>query len=92
MASALRKRGALKGLYVPRYVNNPEVVADAIQRLWPLFKDIFDVINSFEDLELKLTYVGSAKDETYAQVLESVLVGPINGGNYCFVFEINFRD
>nr|GEX49288.1 transportin MOS14 [Tanacetum cinerariifolium] len=26
-----------------RYVNNPEAVADAIQRLWPLFKAIFDV-------------------------------------------------
>ncbi|XP_024969319.1 transportin MOS14 isoform X1 [Cynara cardunculus var. scolymus] len=25
-----------------RYVNNPEAVADAIQRLWPLFKAIFD--------------------------------------------------
>ncbi|KAI3752891.1 hypothetical protein L2E82_24932 [Cichorium intybus] len=26
-----------------RYVNNPEAVADAIQRLWPLFKAIFDI-------------------------------------------------
>ncbi|XP_075075681.1 transportin MOS14 isoform X2 [Nicotiana tabacum] len=26
-----------------RYVNHPEAVADAIQRLWPIFKAIFDV-------------------------------------------------
>ncbi|XP_071710316.1 transportin MOS14-like isoform X1 [Rutidosis leptorrhynchoides] len=26
-----------------RYVNNPEAVADAIQRLWPIFKAIFDI-------------------------------------------------
>ncbi|KAI8543531.1 hypothetical protein RHMOL_Rhmol08G0225800 [Rhododendron molle] len=26
-----------------RYVNNPEAVADAVQRLWPIFKAIFDI-------------------------------------------------
>lgn len=26
-----------------RYVNHPEAVADAIQKLWPIFKAIFDV-------------------------------------------------
>lgn len=26
-----------------RYVNHPEAVADAIQRLWPIFKAIFDL-------------------------------------------------
>ncbi|GKB59103.1 probable histone chaperone ASF1A isoform X2 [Tanacetum coccineum] len=31
-------------------------------------------------LELKLAYVGSAEDETYAQLHESALVGPINIG------------
>ncbi|KAG6527216.1 hypothetical protein ZIOFF_009311 [Zingiber officinale] len=31
-----------------------------------------------DDLEWKLTYVGSAEDETYDQLLESVLVGPVN--------------
>lgn len=40
------------------------------------------------DLEWKLIYVGSAEDETYNQVLESVLVGPINVGNYRFVFQV----
>ncbi|XP_022134835.1 transportin MOS14 [Momordica charantia] len=29
--------------YIFRYVNHPEAVADAIQRLWPLFKAIFDI-------------------------------------------------
>lgn len=29
--------------YIFRYVNHPEAVADAIQRLWPIFKAIFDV-------------------------------------------------
>ncbi|KAL5993056.1 hypothetical protein ACLOJK_013976 [Asimina triloba] len=49
-----------------------------------------------DDLEWKLTYVGSAEDETYDQLLESVLVGPVNVGNYRFVlqeikFPINFH-
>ncbi|KAH0467484.1 hypothetical protein IEQ34_004722 [Dendrobium chrysotoxum] len=34
------------------------------------------------DLEWKLIYVGSAEDEKYDQLLESVLVGPVNVGNY----------
>ncbi|KAL0326942.1 UNVERIFIED_CONTAM: Histone chaperone ASF1B [Sesamum angustifolium] len=34
------------------------------------------------DLEWKLIYVGSAEDETYDQVLESVFVGPVNVGYY----------
>ncbi|XP_048500147.1 transportin MOS14 isoform X2 [Beta vulgaris subsp. vulgaris] len=29
--------------YIFRYLNHPEAVADAIQRLWPIFKAIFDV-------------------------------------------------
>lgn len=39
------------------------------------------------DLEWKLIYVGSAEDEKYDQLLESVLVGPVNVGNYRFVFQ-----
>jgi len=42
----------------------------------------------FADLEWKLIYVGSAEDEKYDQVLESVLVGPVNIGNYRFVFQV----
>lgn len=40
------------------------------------------------DLEWKLIYVGSAEDETYDQQLESVLVGPVNVGNYRFVLQV----
>jgi hypothetical protein len=40
------------------------------------------------DLEWKLIYVGSAEDEKYDQVLESVLVGPVNVGNYRVVFQV----
>ncbi|KAL8141960.1 hypothetical protein V2J09_014992 [Rumex salicifolius] len=29
--------------YIFRYVNHPEAVASAIQRLWPIFKAIFDI-------------------------------------------------
>ena len=39
---------------------------------------------------MKLTYVGSAEDETYDQLLESVLVGPVNVGNYRFVLQASF--
>ncbi|XP_057864550.1 probable histone chaperone ASF1A [Cryptomeria japonica] len=45
-----------------------------------------------DDLEWKLTYVGSAEDEKYDQVLESVLVGPVNVGNYRFVFQADPAD
>jgi len=43
---------------------------------------------SITDLEWKLIYVGSAEDETYDQLLESVLVGPVNVGNYRFVLQV----
>lgn len=45
-----------------------------------------------DDLEWKLIYVGSAEDETYDQLLESVLVGPVNVGNYRFVFQADPPD
>lgn len=45
-----------------------------------------------DDLEWKLIYVGSAEDETYDQLLESVLVGPVNVGNYRFIFEADPPD
>lgn len=43
-------------------------------------------------MEWKLIYVGSAEDETYDQLLESVLVGPVNVGNYRFVLQVVFDD
>ncbi|KAL5553345.1 hypothetical protein UlMin_040746 [Ulmus minor] len=45
-----------------------------------------------DDLEWKLVYVGSAEDETYDQLLESVLVGPVNVGNYRFVLQADPPD
>lgn len=45
-----------------------------------------------DDLEWKLVYVGSAEDETYDQVLESVLVGPVNVGTFRFVFQADPPD
>jgi len=44
------------------------------------------------DLEWKLTYVGSAEDEKYDQVLDSVLVGPVVPGSYRFVFQADPPD
>ncbi|KAG0599849.1 hypothetical protein M758_12G182800 [Ceratodon purpureus] len=59
-----------------------------------MFKNPFQFEISYEclvplehDLEWKLIYVGSAEDEKYDQILESVLVGPVNVGNYRFVFQ-----
>ncbi|KAF6158386.1 hypothetical protein GIB67_022466 [Kingdonia uniflora] len=51
-----------------------------------------DVLQRPKDLEWKLIYVGSAEDETYDQMLESVLVGPVNVGNYRFVFQADPPD
>ncbi len=42
------------------------------------------------DLEFKLIYVGSADDETKDQVLDEVLLGPVETGNYRFVFQVCF--
>mmetsp|Transcript_19213 Transcript_19213/g.45827 ORF Transcript_19213/g.45827 Transcript_19213/m.45827 type:complete len:122 (+) Transcript_19213:530-895(+) len=45
-----------------------------------------------EDLEWKLTYVGSAESEKYDQVLDSVLVGPVRQGSFRFVFQASPPD
>lgn len=45
-----------------------------------------------DDIEWKLIYVGSAEDEKYDQLIESVLVGPVNVGNYRFVFQADPPD
>ncbi len=42
---------------------------------------------SVADLEWKITYVGSAEDDRYDQVLDSVLVGPVTPGPFRFVFQ-----
>ncbi|KNA11437.1 hypothetical protein SOVF_135060 [Spinacia oleracea] len=50
------------------------------------------VVSLKDDIEWKLIYVGSAEDETYDQLLESVLVGPVNVGNYRFVLQADPPD
>lgn len=39
------------------------------------------------DLEWKVTYVGSATDNSRDQVLECVLVGPVQPGTFRFVLQ-----
>ena len=40
------------------------------------------------DIEWKIIYVGSAEDEKYDQVLDSVLIGPLQLGSMKFVLEV----
>lgn len=40
------------------------------------------------DLEWKIIYVGSAEDDRYDQVLDSIMVGPIPVGINKFVFQV----
>lgn len=40
------------------------------------------------DLEWNLIYVGSAEDEKYDQILDTILVGPIPVGINKFVFQV----
>ena len=42
----------------------------------------------FVDLEWKLIYVGSAENNEYDQVLETVLVGDLQPGRHMFVFQV----
>eukprot|EP00124_Ichthyophonus_hoferi_P003364 Ihof_evm6s287 gene=Ihof_evmTU6s287 len=42
-----------------------------------------------EDLEFRITYVGSAESEKYDQILDSILVGPVPKGINRFVFQAN---
>ncbi|XP_057810714.1 probable histone chaperone ASF1A [Salvia miltiorrhiza] len=69
-------------------LGNPAPFVDPFQ-----FEISYECLTPLEDdLEWKLIYVGSAEDETYDQVLESVLVGPVNVGNYRFVFQADPPD
>lgn len=64
-------------------LDNPSLFKSPLQ-----FEISYECLVPLEhDLEWKLIYVGSAEDEKYDQVLESVLVGPVNVGNYRFVFQ-----
>ncbi|KAK2569899.1 Histone chaperone ASF1 [Acropora cervicornis] len=45
-----------------------------------------------EDLEWKIIYVGSAENDSYDQVLDSVWVGPVPVGTHTFLFEAKSPD
>ncbi|KAK2998183.1 hypothetical protein RJ639_023323, partial [Escallonia herrerae] len=52
-------------------------------------KSLGGYVAKVQHLEWKLIYVGSAEDETYDQLLESVLVWPVNVGNYRQTLQIH---
>ena len=64
-------------------LDNPTAFTNPFQ-----FEVTFDCAHPLEDdLEWKITYVGSAEDESHDQVLEEVLVGPVPVGTNKFVFQ-----
>ena len=66
----------------PQYFMNPlqfEIQYECLQNL-------------ANDLEWKLTYVGSAESDAHDQVLDTVLVGPVGVGSYKFVFQADPPD
>lgn len=63
--------------------NTPSKFTDNLK-----FEITFESLDDYEDdIEWKLTYVGSVDSESYDQVLDSVLVGPIPKGISKFVLE-----
>lgn len=64
-------------------LDNPTAFTNPFQ-----FEVTFECAHALEeDLEWKITYVGSAEDESRDQVLEEVLVGPVPVGTNKFVFQ-----
>jgi histone chaperone ASF1 len=64
-------------------LNNPANFSSPFQ-----FEITFDCMENLEDdLEWKLTYVGSAESEAYDQVLDTIYVGPVPEGRHMFVFQ-----
>ncbi|TPX32841.1 hypothetical protein SmJEL517_g04141 [Synchytrium microbalum] len=64
-------------------LSNPATFFDPFR-----FEITFEVLEELkDDLEFKLVYVGSADDESYDQMLETLSVGPVPVGSSKFVFE-----
>ncbi|TYZ57201.1 hypothetical protein PybrP1_011151 [[Pythium] brassicae (nom. inval.)] len=64
-------------------LDNPTAFTNPFQ-----FEVTFECAHALEDdLEWKITYVGSAEDESRDQILEEVLVGPVPVGTNKFVFQ-----
>jgi len=58
-----------------------------------LFEIKFECLKELqEDLEWKITYVGSAESEEHDQILDSIMVGPVIPGVSEFVFQANAPD
>jgi histone chaperone ASF1 len=58
------------------------------------FEIVFECLSElkngiFIDIEWKVIYIGSAEDDTYDQVLDSVLIGPLQVGSMKFILEVN---
>lgn len=69
-------------------LDNPSKVTNPLQ-----FEIQYECITELsDDLEWKLTYVGSAESEKYDQVLDAVFVGPVACGQYRFVFQADPPD
>ncbi|PSC73183.1 histone chaperone asf1 [Micractinium conductrix] len=64
-------------------LDNPSKVTNPLQ-FEIQYECMFDLA---DDLEWRLTYVGSADSEKYDQVLDTVFVGPVAPGQYRFVFQ-----
>lgn len=69
-------------------LDNPSKVTNPLQ-FEIQYECMFDLA---DDLEWKLTYVGSADSEKYDQVLDTVFVGPVAPGQYRFVFQADPPD
>ncbi|KAG5621223.1 hypothetical protein H5410_006441 [Solanum commersonii] len=68
-----------------------EITYDCVNALKEALFSFF-CLNVHADLEWKLIYVGSAEDDTYDQLLESVFVGPVNVGGFRFVLQADPPD
>jgi histone chaperone ASF1 len=69
-------------------LNNPATFASPFQ-----FEITFDCMENLEDdLEWKLTYVGSAESSSHDQILDTIYVGPVPEGRHMFVFQVGSND
>ena len=69
-------------------LNNPATYQSPFQ-----FEITFDCMENLEDdLEWKLTYVGSAESSNHDQVLDTIYVGPVPEGRHMFVFQADSPD
>ena len=57
------------------------------------FEIIFEVLSELtKEIEWKMIYIGSADDEKYDQILDTLEIGPLELGTMKFVFDANAPD